>query len=297
MLNRDKDSPLVSVIIPTFKRLKKLEACINSIIENTYSNFEIIVVNDNPKEDLTKPLMKYHIKLIQNNMRTFPANCRNIGATFAHGDLLFFVDDDNTMRKDTIYLLVKTYLSSKNIGLLGPKMLDGNNNIWFLGTKVNWNSLFLKPVDMNRTQDEFIETDVIPNAYMISKSLYFLIGMEDETLKIFNEDLDLAMRVKNHGFKNYIYTRAITIHDYGAINQHLNAERLHINFRNYLIVWRRYSDKPKFLIFSLGYFLYAFYYFAYKIPIELKGNGMLTNYKYFLTGIGSGLFNSSRFRR
>ena len=296
MSGSEKDQ-LVSIIIPTFKRLNKLEACLNSILGSTYTNFEIIVVNDNPKEDLTKPLMNYPIQLIQNNDRTFPANSRNIGATFAHGDLLFFVDDDNIMRNDTIYRLVKAYLSLNNIGLLGPKMLDGNDSVWFMGTKVNWKSLILKPVDKNRTKDEVIDTDVIPNAYMISKLLYLMIGMEDETLKIFNEDLDLATRLKIRGFKNYIYTGSIIIHDYGTLNQHLSAERIHINFRNFLIVWRRYADKPRFLMFSMRYFLYAFYYFAYKIPVELRGNGILTNYRYFLTGIGSGLFSSSRFRR
>ncbi len=51
---KQKENPLVTVVIPTYKRLKQLAIAINSVYNQTYDNIEIIIINDDPNLDIEK---------------------------------------------------------------------------------------------------------------------------------------------------------------------------------------------------------------------------------------------------
>ena len=89
--------PLVSVIIPTYKREDKLLNCLESVRNSTYKNLEIIVVNDDPQTSVAHIAGKYG-KVIQHKQQTLQTYARNEAAKVAKGDLFFFVDDDNILR-------------------------------------------------------------------------------------------------------------------------------------------------------------------------------------------------------
>ncbi len=291
-MHNETYEPLVSVIVPTYKRKNKLLNCINSIIGNTYENIEIIVINDDPSEDISEFLKIYQVILVQNKKENLAAGCRNLGAQIAKGDILFFVDDDNILRENTILQLVKTYLLLDKPGFIGPVMYNSNGEIWFYGARTNWISIMPKPVDISELKKDLIETDVIPNAYLVSAELYRNIGMEDESLAIFHEEFDLAIRLKLSGYKSYITTKAVITHDYGSLDQHLDSMRIYINFRNILLVERRYAPRPRFILFCFNYIRFSLYYFMYKIPVRLKGETKITYYKSCIRGIAEGLFSN-----
>ena len=94
---------LVSVIIPTYNRFSFLLNAIESVMQQTYKNFEIIVVNDgsSQKEYYQNKLPK-NIKLInletnQKNLIGFVSEgyIRNFGIEIAEGEYLAFLDDDD----------------------------------------------------------------------------------------------------------------------------------------------------------------------------------------------------------
>jgi len=279
--------PLVSVIIPTYNRKEKLTHCLDSIFNNTYKDLEVIVINDNPKEDLADYLSRFNIKLIQHKKEKYWVLSRNEGAKVAKGKILFFIDDDNILEPNTISLMVKKYSELKKIGLLGPLMYNTDKTLWFYGAKTNWINPYAKPVSRTNLKKDLIETDVIPNAYMISKRLYLKIGMENPIF-LHHEELDLAERLKRNGYQNYIYTKASTVHDHGGVVTHINPFRLYIVTKGHITIERKYAPRWKFVIFVLIYLpINMAFYFFYKIPFILSRN-KLDYYKSYINGLKDG---------
>ena len=116
---------LVSVIIPTYKRSECLIRAINSVLIQTYTNVEIIVVDDNDenstyRKDNKKKLENYinnnKIIYITHKKNMNGANARNTGIKAAKGVYITFLDDDDYFLPDRIEKLVKILKTHKNYG-------------------------------------------------------------------------------------------------------------------------------------------------------------------------------------
>lgn len=286
------NNPLVSIIIPTYKRQDKLIRCVKSVFDSTYKNIEAIVINDDPKSDLKYVLnvLKHKINLVQHKHERYWVKSRNEGARMAKGELLFFLDDDNILNKNAISLLVSRYKKTKNVGLMGPIMYDKFGNLWFYGGKATWINPNVTPVSKGKLKKELIETDAIPNAYMISKNLYLRIGGEDPNFPT-HEEFDLAQRLKGAGYKNYIYTKAKTIHDIGKIKINLIDKppyRMYVTVMCNFLIERKYAPSFKFLIFLIIFVpVHAVLYLLFYIPF--KSNNKKAYYKAYFNGFKKGV--------
>ena len=88
----------VSVIIPVFNSKKYLKDCLNSVVNQTYKNLEIIVVNDCSSDKSLKIIKKYkdkRIKIINLKKNSGVAFARNAGIDESTGDYLCFIDSDD----------------------------------------------------------------------------------------------------------------------------------------------------------------------------------------------------------
>jgi GT2 family glycosyltransferase len=283
--------PLVSVIIPTYKRKEKLIRCLESVFKNTYKNIEVIVINDSPNEDISDILQIFpSINLIQNKKELLLAGCRNLGAENAKGSILFFVDDDNILDKHSIKILIDAYLKLQNVGLIGPIMYSKDGKLWFYGSKANWINPNPKPLNKKiLLNKKYIETDVIPNAYMVSKRLFFKLGKEDDKyLCFYHGELDLAQKAKKKGYKNYIIKAAKVVHDYGSIKQHISSKRLYYMVKSNIIIEKRYAPKYRYVLFWLLFMpIHFVFYTLYYIPFNTKNR--IEYYKAYFNGLVDGL--------
>ena len=96
---------LVSVIIPTHNRRKRLSAAIESVFAQTYSHLEVIVVNDASTDDTAtwlESLAQKKLTIINNPQSKGGAVSRNIGVQAANGTYIAFLDDDDTWEKTKI---------------------------------------------------------------------------------------------------------------------------------------------------------------------------------------------------
>lgn len=96
----------VSIIIPIYNSRKYLSTCINSILEQTYQNIEIIIIDDG-STDNSKKIVEEYIR--ENNLIKYfykknggVSSARNMGIEKATGKYLFFVDSDDMIEKDAI---------------------------------------------------------------------------------------------------------------------------------------------------------------------------------------------------
>lgn len=186
--------PLVSIIIPTFKREKFLEKALLSIIKNDFKEKEVIVVNDDPQTDLLEIYEKYSpkldIKIFFNEERKGPISARNLGAKKAKADLICFLDDDMTVSVNWCKTGYDIFLQKKEIiGVVGKTILPPGDFPHPL------KSYFMMEKEGN-----------FPTCNFWVKKEYFLgIGgfdasFYDDKTKIFHqEDSDLIFRLMEKG--------------------------------------------------------------------------------------------------
>lgn len=279
---------LVSVIIPTYKRLPKLKKCIESIKKSTYKNIEIIVVNDDPEVDISEQLPK-DIIFLQNKKQSYAALSRNEGAKISKGKFLLFVDDDNIVKRNTIKKLINAFKENKKTGVLGPLMYNKNGDIWFYGAKTNLITFNPKKLNINVLKNKFIETDVVPNFYLVDSNIFKKFkGHDYKRYPMQSEEFEFQYRLKLSGYKNFIFTGTSIIHDYGKLSLHLNPKRLYFLLRSSIFFERDYAPLYKKLIFGGFIIIHMVYYFLVYIP---RTNNKKEYYKKYISGLLDGIFN------
>src|SRR5690606_21643920 len=132
------DKPIVSVIIPTYNRPERLTRAINSVLDQTYKNIEVLVVDDNnPHTDFRKEteivMRKYkdndQVKYIKHPRNKNGAAARNTGIQASAGKYIAFLDDDDEFLPNRIEKLVnkmETLEESWGVCYTGYKKINSN---------------------------------------------------------------------------------------------------------------------------------------------------------------------------
>jgi len=168
------NSPKVSVIIPISRQLEIIKVSIQSVLDQTYDNFELILVSEKPREDIIKYVSEVNdsrIKFILNNPFTNATGTwtrwalsggksRTLGMRSATGDFFTFLDDDDEMlpnklknciefAKSNKYEIVGHLNGIRENGDIKPLRLNKvNKTRYFLGGGVDYlglgsNTIFL----------------------------------------------------------------------------------------------------------------------------------------------------------
>ena len=121
---------LISVIITTRNRILKVERAICSVLNQTYNNIEIIVVDDFSNDGTFEYIKNKFpsIIIIRNKKKLGGSGSRNIGIKKSNGLYISFLDDDDYFRKDKIEIQYNTYLKEKNSSLITSRFINLNKN-------------------------------------------------------------------------------------------------------------------------------------------------------------------------
>lgn len=100
----------VSIIIPFHKGEAYLRDCLDSLVEQTYGNMEVIIISDHAPEEELACLLDYDgeisVRLYHLEAKTGVAAARNMGLNVATGDYIYFLDSDDYLYEDAIEMLV-----------------------------------------------------------------------------------------------------------------------------------------------------------------------------------------------
>lgn len=122
--------PFVSIIINCFNGEKFLKKCIQSTLNQTYRNFEVIFV-DNNSTDKSKEILSgfndIRIKYFFSKKKLPLGNARNYALEKCKGDLITFLDVDDWYSNDKLELQVKEFLRDKETGLVFTNYFQYNN--------------------------------------------------------------------------------------------------------------------------------------------------------------------------
>ena len=123
-------NPKLSIIIPVYNEEKDIGNCLKSLGKQSYSNFEIIIVDDGSTDKTLDIVKKYGVRILKQNHKG-PGEARNLGAKNAKGEILILVDADMTFHKDYLKNLIKPILENKTIGTEEEFQFATNlDNLW-----------------------------------------------------------------------------------------------------------------------------------------------------------------------
>ncbi len=128
--------PLASIIIPYYNRPKKLQRCLETVLAQTYSNFEVIVIDDASTEVLGYE-EDSRVQIFRNAKNLGPGPSRNIGFQHAKGEFVAFLDSDDYWALNFLEATVTALIQNPSVamGYVNGYSVDENGRI--LGIRRN----------------------------------------------------------------------------------------------------------------------------------------------------------------
>lgn len=253
---------LVSIIIVHYNVKEELFLCIESIIKsNPKVVYEVIVVDNNGKKVIESKLKKKFpkVKYIKTTENIGFGRGNNLGAKYAKGKYLFFLNPDTKVFPFAVDELTKFIENKKDVGVVAPLLLDKNNNSYQQGSKklgllqgIVVLSFINKVFPNNPISKKYLlsswdkktlkEVDVVPGtAFMIEKAVFEKVGKFDEKFFLYFEEFDLCRRVKRLGHKLFILPSAKVMHTQGA-----STKKSNLNISNVFKKSRFYYFKKNY---------------------------------------------------
>lgn len=165
------DSTLVSVIMPVYNRSYCIDTAIESLLNQTHTNWELIIIDDGSTDDLHEILKKYQsnekIKLIQKKWEGVSIS-RNVGLSEAQGKYVFYLDTDNSWYENYLRTMI-VFMTTGNLEVAysGAEIIDDKHVvIGYYGEPFIWDECWeLNHIDINGLghklpgKDSFLQFD------------------------------------------------------------------------------------------------------------------------------------------
>jgi len=210
---------LISIIIPTYNRANLLPRAIKSVLNQTFKNFELIIVDDGSIDNTEQVVRNFQkedtrIRYIWQENSGAPAKPKNTGIKNAKGKFIAFLDSDDEWLVEKLGEQIELFekSNSSNLGFVGCNAViidKKNKKEW--GYKIpRCNNVFRELLINN-----FIFTS---SSVVVKKEVFNKIGFFDENIKV-GEDWDMWMRIAREYdfdfvseplFKYYLHNSNIT---------------------------------------------------------------------------------------
>lgn len=183
----------VSVVIPTYNRVNNLKRALESVLNQTYENLEIIVVSDGSTDGTDNFMNSFRKRDSRIEYVSYFPNkggnyARNRGIKAAQGEYIAFLDDDDEWEKEKIELQLNEIKKNPNVGLVYTGI-----NIIYNQENINYYSLPKK--SGNLSKDILISNHIgTTSSVMVKTDLVHNVGMFDENLRAL-QDYDLWIRI------------------------------------------------------------------------------------------------------
>ncbi len=265
-----------SIVIPVYNRPHEIDELINSLMKQTYKNFEIIVVEDGSRISCHNIVKQYedfpelHYFYKEN---TGPGDTRNYGARKAHGDYIIFFDSD--------CIIPASYFEELN------KQLQSYPVDAFGGPDMSHPSFTPIQKAISYSMTAFLTTGGIRGAKSKITTFYprsFNMGVKPSVFKTiggfsqmrFGEDLDFSMRLVKYGYSTKLFNSVAVFHKrrtdfkkffkqvYNSGIARINLQLLHPGSLKIIHAF------PSLFSFSVIAFVFlSFFYFIFIFPVLL----------------------------
>lgn len=250
-INLDKELPFVSIIVLNYNGKRFLYQCLSAIFQISYpsSNFELIFV-DNASTDgsagyVSEKFPTVKIVALDKNYGFTEGN--NIGANFARGDLIVFLNNDTVVHGDWLIELVKTIDLDPRIGVCGSKIISMENQdvVQYSGRCLHILGDVIPNPSVNFKSDLGTEFPVVGSvqgaSFLIRKNVFKSLLGFDSSYFLYSDEVDICYRTWISGYYVTYAPKSIVYHYGGGgsvrnVDQYLSGilnERLKSPLRIY----------------------------------------------------------------
>ncbi|MBL7131184.1 MAG: glycosyltransferase family 2 protein [Candidatus Omnitrophica bacterium] len=262
-IERERFDPLISVVLITYNRLEELINCLDLLNHQTENDFEIILVDNGSTDGTAESIeRKYpNVRLIRLPYNEGVPGARNIGAINAKGQLLFFLDDDATIEKDTIEKISNRFKEDRSLSVVACNLVDYDSN----------------PIIKRKYDQAYHTADFPGGAVVIKKDLFQQLGYYPRDFFYAAEETDLSLRIYDAGFYIKYCPEIIVYHD-ASVYKGLSWRRIYYCTRNNMWVAWKYLPFWSLILNNLNNILVHF-----QSALEHH------QFKYYIKGIWHGL--------
>jgi len=229
----------ISVIIPNHNGSSTIEMCLNAVFSSSHEDFEVIVVDDGSTDGSVGIIGRFPCKLVRLKKRSGASKARNTGASHAEGRLLFFIDADCIVQKNTLVA------AEKSIGKRTDTIVGGTY------TRLPYDDSFFsvfQSVFINYSETKKDEPDyVATHAMVIEREIFMKSGGFPEDFLPIIEDVEFSHRLRRAGYKLRM--------DSGILVTHIFSFTLRSSIRNAVRkskYWTAYSLVNKDILADSG---------------------------------------------
>ena len=258
----------VFIIILNWNGFWDTSECIGSILNISYENYTIIVVDNGSDKDESKELARKFPELIilrsETNLGFSGGN--NLGIKYALGkgaDYILLLNNDTIVEKDFLDILVDNASKNKTIGLAVPKInyYSDPSKVWYGGGYISKLRGSALTRGNGKSDNDYTENKYVSFAtaccLLIDKRVINDVGLMDEKYFLYLEDADYCIRSYKCGYSILFVAKSKIYH---KINKSTTKENnfvpLYYNTRNRLIFIRKFYKN--YFYFSLIYMLFTF---------------------------------------
>lgn len=274
-----------SLLLATLNRPDVLRECVESLLKQTYYNFEIIIVDQSDKELCNNNIaaMDSRIKYIHIDEKGL-SHARNIGLNYASGDYICLIDDD-ALYEPNVLEVANTIIADKSPTILGGKIIDPITGLSNTNDKekiVTWKNAFKYHVSPSMIiQRDFLESHMFDEKFGVGAKF----GAGEET--------DIVFAALSEKKMVYFSDKYIVKHGMGKNNKNQNINRvtsytygrgalLKKVSKKYSLFWGSYYFYRSLLLNSVaGYVIFPIINKDKAKVLKLKASSLLHGYKDF----------------
>jgi len=181
---------MISIVMPVYNTERFLPEAIQSVLDQTFQDFELLIVNDGspgPVDSIVTHFADPRVILL-NQVNMGPSASRNHGVKFSKGEYIAFLDSDDVWERDKLTRQMESFYSTPHASIVYSQRsyIDGN------GCKVNGYKMTLH--DGHILNNLWIDNFICLSSAVLKREVFDSAGLFDESLRM-SEDWEFWLRV------------------------------------------------------------------------------------------------------
>jgi len=251
----------VSIVIVNWNSTEYLRECIKSLKKHTKDlSYEIIVIVNN-SDDFNPDKFGSEfpdIRIVKNKENLGYVKAANQGAALARGNYLVLLNPDTLFIDNSLYKMKKVLDDNPDIAVVGCKVLDKNLKVspWSILSQPSLKDHILRRLHLKKPKDYYYEqsryvSGVSGCCFMTRKALINKVGLFDENIVAYNDEVEFFLRIKKLGYKVFYLAETSIIHFDGGSYSLVPLQREIDRRKSRLYVVKKHYSKRIYLTWLL----------------------------------------------